>query len=95
MRSPPGAELSQPVADPLLDAMAFSRGRFTNEQSGQVPLVIPAYAEIGTRDRGLPGQSPAIWRAQDAGQTSLHTSLVYWLSPTHIGVAHFERAHWL
>ena len=42
-----GAELSLPVADPLLDAMAFSRGRFTIEQSGQVPLVIPAYAEIG------------------------------------------------
>lgn len=42
-----GAELSLPVADPLLDAMAFSRGRFTIEQGGQVPLVIPAYAEIG------------------------------------------------
>ena len=42
-----GAELSLPVGDSLLDAMAFSRGRFTIEQSGQVPLVIPAYAEIG------------------------------------------------
>lgn len=42
-----GAELSLPVGDSLLDAMAFSRGRFTIEQGGQVPLVIPAYAEIG------------------------------------------------
>ncbi|WP_322965847.1 hypothetical protein [Sphingomonas fuzhouensis] len=42
-----GAELVLPAADPLLDAMAFSRGRFTLEQQGQVPLVIPAYAEIG------------------------------------------------
>ncbi|WP_294239138.1 hypothetical protein [uncultured Sphingomonas sp.] len=42
-----GAELALPAADPLLDAMAFSRGRFTIEQTGQVPLVIPAYAEIG------------------------------------------------
>lgn len=42
-----GAELALPVADPLLDAMAFSRGRFTVEQAGQASLVIPAYAEIG------------------------------------------------
>ncbi|WP_394664155.1 hypothetical protein [uncultured Sphingomonas sp.] len=42
-----GAELSLPAADPLLDAMAFSRGRFTVEQTGQPPLVIPAYAEVG------------------------------------------------
>ncbi|MDQ1157239.1 hypothetical protein QE385_001566 [Sphingomonas sp. SORGH_AS 950] len=42
-----GAEILLPAADPLLDAMAFSRGRFTMEQAGQVPLVIPAYAEIG------------------------------------------------
>ncbi|WP_343526705.1 hypothetical protein [Sphingomonas sp.] len=42
-----GAEMLLPAADPLLDAMAFSRGRFTMEQTGQVPLVIPAYAEIG------------------------------------------------
>ncbi|MEO5866190.1 MAG: hypothetical protein ABIS14_02780 [Sphingomonas sp.] len=32
--------------DPLLDAIAFSRGRFTLEQAGQAPLVIPVQAEI-------------------------------------------------
>ena len=32
--------------DPLLDAMAFSRGRFVVEQAG-APLVVPPYAEIG------------------------------------------------
>ncbi|WP_267434050.1 hypothetical protein [Sphingomonas sp. GM_Shp_1] len=42
-----GAEMVLTANDPLLDAMAFSRGRFTVEQQGQVPLVIPAYAEIG------------------------------------------------
>lgn len=34
-------------SDPLLDAMAFSRGRFAVERSGQPPLVVPAWAEIG------------------------------------------------
>jgi hypothetical protein len=33
--------------DPLLDAMAFSRGRFVIEQAGAPLLVVPAYAEIG------------------------------------------------
>jgi len=33
--------------DPLLDAMAFSRGRFAIEQAGAPPLVVPAWAEIG------------------------------------------------
>lgn len=33
--------------DPLLDALAFSRGRFTVERPGQAPLVVPAYAEVG------------------------------------------------
>lgn len=33
--------------DPLLDAMAFSRGRFAIEQAGAPPLVMPAWAEIG------------------------------------------------
>lgn len=42
-----GAELVLAANDQLLDAMAFSRGRFTIEQPGQPPLVIPAYAEIG------------------------------------------------
>ncbi|HSI16246.1 MAG TPA: hypothetical protein VK980_00640 [Sphingomonas sp.] len=33
--------------DSLLDAMAFSRGRFIVEQAGQPPLVVPSWAEIG------------------------------------------------
>lgn len=33
--------------DGLLDAIAFSRGRFVVEQAGQAPLVVPAWAEIG------------------------------------------------
>lgn len=32
--------------DPLLDAMAFSRGRFIVEQAGAPTLVIPAWAEV-------------------------------------------------
>lgn len=35
-----------PARDPLLDAMAFSRGRIVAEQAGAVPLVIPSWAEI-------------------------------------------------
>ena len=33
--------------DRLLDAMAFTRGRFTVEQSGTTPLVLPPWAEVG------------------------------------------------
>lgn len=33
--------------DPLLDAMAFSRGRFLVEQIGMPTLVVPAWAEVG------------------------------------------------
>lgn len=33
--------------DPLLDAIAFSRGRFTIEQAGATPLVLPPWPEIG------------------------------------------------
>ncbi|WBH15449.1 hypothetical protein [Sphingomonas radiodurans] len=33
--------------DPLLDAMAFSRGRFVIEQASAPTLVVPAHAEIG------------------------------------------------
>jgi hypothetical protein len=35
------------VNDPLLDAMAFSRGRVAIQQDGAQTLVIPPYAEIG------------------------------------------------
>lgn len=46
--SPPGwltAELRS--ADPILDTIAFSRGRFALEASGQPPLYLPAWAELG------------------------------------------------
>ncbi len=33
--------------DPILDAMIFSRGRIAIEVSGQMPLAIPSWAEIG------------------------------------------------
>lgn len=44
---PPYAAAMLPATDPLLDAMAFSRGRFTLEQPGQPPLFLPAWAEVG------------------------------------------------
>lgn len=44
---PPYVAAALPASDSLLDAMAFSRGRFTLEQTGQPPLVVPAWAEVG------------------------------------------------
>lgn len=35
------------TTDPLLDAMAFSRGRFAVEVNGLPTLYLPAWAEIG------------------------------------------------
>lgn len=35
------------ATDALLDAMAFSRGRFTIEQPGTTPTVLPPWAEFG------------------------------------------------
>lgn len=32
--------------DPILDAMAFSRGRILLDAQGQVPIVLPSWAEI-------------------------------------------------
>lgn len=34
-------------SDAMLDAMAFSRGRFVVDRAGAAPLVVPPYAEIG------------------------------------------------
>ena len=45
--TPPYVAASLAATDPLLDAMAFSRGRFVVEQAGAPPLVLPAWAEIG------------------------------------------------
>ncbi|HEX8468656.1 MAG TPA: hypothetical protein VF620_12720 [Allosphingosinicella sp.] len=39
----PSADL--PANDPLLDEMAFSRGRFTVEAEGLEPLILPAWPE--------------------------------------------------
>ena len=38
---------SLPASDPLLDQMAFSRGRFLVTSEGGPPLVVPAWPEIG------------------------------------------------
>jgi hypothetical protein len=35
-----------PAGDPLLDAMAFSRGRFGVQSPGAAPLVVPAWPEL-------------------------------------------------
>ena len=35
-----------PASDPLLDAIAFSKGRFALETAGQETLYVPAYPEI-------------------------------------------------
>ena len=40
-------EIALGTADPLLDAMAFSRGRFMIEMSGAPTLILPAWAEVG------------------------------------------------
>ena len=34
------------VSDPLLDQMAFSRGRFTVEAAGAPLLIVPAWPEL-------------------------------------------------
>jgi hypothetical protein len=44
-RSFAGAAPALPASDPFLDAMAFSRGRFTVEGSGLPALVLPAWPE--------------------------------------------------
>jgi hypothetical protein len=46
--NPATQRLSADVAvyDPLLDAIAFSRGRFGVSVSGTMPLVVPAWAEV-------------------------------------------------
>jgi len=43
---PPSAVMRVQVGDPLLDAMAFSKGRFAVEMEGQPTLYVPSYPEI-------------------------------------------------
>lgn len=45
--TPPYAAAALATNDPLLDAMAFSRGKFVVDQPGAQLLVLPAWAEIG------------------------------------------------
>ena len=45
--TPPYVAAAFAPRDALLDAMAFSRGRFVVELAGTAPLVLPTYAEIG------------------------------------------------
>jgi hypothetical protein len=35
-----------PATDPLLDAMALSKGRFAVEVEGEAPLYVPSHAEV-------------------------------------------------
>ena len=44
---PPYLAATFTPADPLLDAMAFSRGRFALSLPGAQPVVVPAWAEVG------------------------------------------------
>jgi hypothetical protein len=39
--------IALPVSHRLLDAMAFSRGRFRIEISGMAPVVVPSWSEVG------------------------------------------------
>lgn len=41
-----GMAVAVPARDPLLDSMAFSRGRFAVQAAGQPPLYIPSWTEI-------------------------------------------------
>lgn len=41
-----GIAVSLPARDPVLDAMALSRGRFAVEAPGTAPLYIPSWTEI-------------------------------------------------
>jgi hypothetical protein len=44
--TPPYAAVALTPRDPLLDAMAFSRGRVAIEQAGTAVLTLPSWAEI-------------------------------------------------
>ena len=45
--TPPYVAVALAPRDPLLDAMAFSRGRIVVQMPGAAPLVAPNWAEIG------------------------------------------------
>lgn len=41
-----GVEVAVPARDPVLDAMAFSRGRFAVLAGGLAPLYVPSWTEV-------------------------------------------------
>ena len=43
---PPMIALTLPSRDPVLDAMAFSRGRFAVETAGLPTLYVPSWTEV-------------------------------------------------
>lgn len=43
---PPSLTVSLQARDPLLDAMAFSKGRFAVESAGRATLYLPSWAEV-------------------------------------------------
>lgn len=42
----PAVAVALPARDPLIDAMAFSRGRFAVEAPGLAPLYVPSWPEV-------------------------------------------------
>ena len=42
----PAIRIAMPARDPLLDAMAFSRGRFALATTGQPTLYVPSWPEV-------------------------------------------------
>lgn len=60
--TPPYVAAALSPADPLLDAIGFSRGRFVVEQPGSPVLVVPAWAEVERVVEDCRGQPAAPMR---------------------------------
>jgi len=45
-QAPSGVSVAVPSSDPILDAMAFSRGRFMVESAGMATLYLPSWPEV-------------------------------------------------
>lgn len=68
-----GASASLRAGDPVLDALAFSRGRFMVEMQGAPPLYLPAWPELSRviedcRQRLETGVRSGLGGAPDAGR---------------------------
>lgn len=46
MPQAPGVAVTLPASDPVLDAMAYSKGRFAVEAAGMTTLYLPAWPEV-------------------------------------------------